>query len=589
MPKRRRVTAPPARDRRSVRFLALGIFAAALAARILFWLATPDRAWGWTAYFKGDAPLWLEYARALELRNPFELGLPIHPPGAAWLVALLWNGLPSGVALLRFAWIAIGALVPLLVFLAANQSFGLRVATVAGVWTAVSTGLLVLSTSINNETPYLVLAVGSLWFTEDLRGRPTPGRLALWSAVNAVACLFRVEHLLFYFLALVFFAIGWVRNDGARAAKWAAASLFFFALPLVPWHLSAWSAIRRFNEEPRRLTPVEESAVRAVEEVTSRFPWDAAGRRKSEELPAFLRRTATAFVVATVAYRGGQQIRGQDFRILEEAFGYFPRPLSRHPFLSSYGPLNFYLANNARVVGGFDRAPLEDPPPLEGGAGRYPPALVQSLPPQQLAFVYPPHLRLFNEGYSLGWEWIRRNPGEFAHLAVRKLSIFWSGAAMGFTGWNLPPGLSGPRRAVDMVAPENDPVSIGWRFAVLAICAAGLAAAWRHAALGPWLLFLASKVAATVLFFGYVRQGALVIPVVAVLAGLAAERWVPARLAPRDRGRVPRFAAAVLLIGIGVEGARFFSRPLVQVDGLSAGEIDPFPPDEHRAHSIAIE
>lgn len=580
-----------------VRATALAIFAAALVCRLLFWRATPDRDWAWTAFFKGDAPLWLEYARAIDLENPFELGLPIHPPGAAWLVSLLWNELPSGVPFLRFAWALLGALVPLLVFLAVRRSFSLRAATFAGVWTALSTGLLVLSTSVNNETPYLVLAVGALWFIEDLRERPSIGRLVLWSAVNAVACLFRVEHVLFYVFALVFFAIGWMRVvrrrestfSFGRGAKWAAVSLLFFALPLVPWHLSAWGAIRRFNEEPRQLTPVEESAVAGVEKATSDIPWNEEALRRREELPGFARRTGAAFVLATAAHRGRRTIGAEEFRTLEEAFGYYPRPLARFPFISSYGPLNFYLANNSFATEGFNRRPLEEPPPLGGGAASYPRFLVQGLPPGDLSFVYPPHLRLFNEGYALGWEWIRRNPGEFARLAARKLSIFWSGAAMGFTGWNLPLGLSGPRRAVDMVAPENDPVWIGWRVAVLAICAGGLVAAWRHAALTPLLLFLASKIAATVLFFGYVRQGALVIPVVAILAGLAAERWVPARPAPRGRGRVPRFATAVLLIGIAVEGARFFSRPAVRIDGLAIGEEDPFPPDDHRARRVEVE
>ena len=476
---------------------------------------------------------------------------------------------------------------PLLVFLAAHRSFGLRAATVAGAWTALSTGLFVLSTSINNETPYLVLAVGSLWFTEDLRTQPTPGRLALWSAVNAVACLFRVEHLLFYVLALAFFVIGWARHSGSRSAKWAALSLVFFALPLVPWHLSAWSAIRRFNEEPRALTPVEESAVAGVERVTTNIPWSEEARRRRDELPGFVRRTGSAFVVATVAYRGGREVRGEDLRILEEAFGYFPRPLARFPFVSSYGPLNFYLANNPEASGGFVRSPLARPPPLEGGAASYPSALVAGLPPGDLSFVYPPHLRLFNEGYSLGWEWIRENPGDFASLTFRKLSTFWAGAAMGFTGWNLPLGLSGSRGAVDMVTPERRPIATVWRWMLLALVAAGIASARRTPALAPWLVFLATKILVTVFFFGYARQGAVAVPVVALLAALALDRWLVGRVLPR--ARATRLAVVILLLGAGAEAARFAARPVVRIDGLPAGEADPIPPDDHRARRIEIE
>ena len=593
MPKRRRKPSVPTRpesppeDFRIRRFLALAIFAAALASRVLFWRATPDRDGAWTAYFQGDAPLWLDYARAIELGNAFELGLPIHPPGAAWLAALLWNGVPSGIPLLRFAWVVLGALVPLLVFLAAARSFPLRVAAFAGVGSAVSTGLLVLSTSINNETPYLVLVAVSLWFFEDLRERPTPGRLALWSAVNAFACLFRVEHLLFFVLVLGFLAIGWLRRSGSRAVKWAALSLLFFALPLLPWHLSAWGAIRRFNEEPRRLTPVEERAVAGIEEATGGIPWTPDAARARDEMPGFARRTASAFILATAAHRGGRVIGVPRFRVLDQAFGYVPRRLSRYPFVSSYGPLNFALANNAGSDGGFDRSLLERPPPLGGGAASYPRSLVQGLPPAELSFVYPPHLHLFNEGYSVGARWIRDYPADFARLAGRKLAIFWEGAASGLTGSNLPMGLSGTRRAVDLVTAEGG-VATAWRLLVLAVALAGLIAGRGQAAVVPWLLFLASKVVVTVLFFGYARHGAAVVPVVALLAGLASERWVfrRARL-PTDR-TIVRGAAVVVLLAVSVEAARFISKPEVRVDGLATG-VAPSSADDHRSRRIEVD
>ena len=580
MRRRRQTAAAPERDRRSVRLLGLAIFAAALGARLLFWQATPDRAWGWTAYFKGDAPLWLDWARAIELGARFELGLPIHPPGAAYLVALLWNGQASGIPFLRFAWAAIGALVPLVVFLAAARSFGLSVAAFAGCWTALSSGLLVLSTSINNETPYLALAVASVALTGDLRDRPPRGRLALWSAVNGVACLFRVEHVLFWILAFAFLAAGWVRRSGSGAFRWAAASLFFFALPLVPWHLSAWRAIRRFNTEPRIMTPVEERAVSGVERRLAGLTWTPEALRERDRLPAFLRRTASAFVLATVAHRGRGEVRAEDFAILEQAFGYRPRPLDRFPFVSSYGPLNFALANHAGATGGFDRSPLEEPPPLTGGAATYPTFLIQGLPPADLTFVYPPHLKLFNEGGSIGWRWIREHPGAFARLGAKKLAIFWSGAASGLTGWNLPMGLSGPRRRVDMVSADADLPAVVWRSAIGIVCLTGIVLAGRRAALVPWLLLLATRLAVTLLFFGYARQGAMAIPIVAILLALAVERVLHVRPS--------RLAFAVLAVGVTLEAARFVSKPQVRLDGARIGRSDPHPPDEHDAHHLEV-
>ena len=580
MPKPRRATTPPPRDRHSVRVLALGIFAAALATRLLFWQATADRAWGWTAYFKGDAPLWLEWARAIAAGKPFELGLPIHPPGAAYLAAFFWNELPSGIPFLRLSWIFLGSLVPLLVFLAAERSFGLRVAAVAGCWTAISSGLLVLSTSIDNETPYLVLAVGSIWLVEDLRERPKSGRLLLWSAVNGIACLFRVEHLLFYVLLLGFLAVGWIRRSGLRGVRRAAVSLLFFVLPLTPWHLSSWGAIRRFNEEPRQLNPTEESAVSAVENRLASVPWAPEARRERDRLPAFLRRTASAFVLATVAHRGGREVRAEDFGILDQAFGYRPKPLHRFPFVSSYGPLNFALANNGRATGGFDRSLLADPPPLAGGAASYPAFLVQGLPPGDLTFVYPPHLRLFNDGYSIGARWIAQHPSDFLALAGRKLTTFWSGAASGLTGWNFPTGMSGPRRAVDMVAPDDDALAIGWRVMVLLAALVGIVVARHRVAIVPWLLFLATRLAAAVLFFGYARQGAAAIPVIALLVAFALERWIPSRVA--------RLAIPVLVAGVGLEARRLVLNPEVRLDGAAVFDRDAQSPADHADHRLEV-
>jgi hypothetical protein len=560
------------------RSAAVGLFLAAAISRLLFWQATPDRHWPWSAHYKGDAPLWLEYARAMQLGQPFELGLPIHPPGTAWLVALLWNGEPSGIASLRWAWVLLGALIPPLVFLAVERSFGMRVAAFAGGFCAISTGLLMLSTSINSETPYLILVVLSLWFVRDLLERPRMTRLAAWSALNGVACLVRVDHLLFFLLALSFFTVVWARR-GERAIDRVLLSVLFFALPLIPWHLSAWSAIRRFNDVPRQLSPTEEQAISSVEQ-SLQMPWTAGAQQRRDELPAFVRRTASAFVLATVYYRGGREIRAEDFGILEEAFGYFPRPLQRFPFVSLYGPLNFALANNAHATGGFDRSLLEEPPPLAGGVHTYPSFLVQGLPPAQLTFFYPQHLHLFNDGYSIGWRWIAQHPRDFASLAARKASMFWSGAGHGLTGYGLPSGISGTRRAVDFVIADPRAGTTAWRIALLLLALAGIAVGWPAPDLWPWLFFLVSKLFVSVLFFGYARLGALTIPVIALLLALATQRLL---------SRIPATALTViLLLALAADAVRVATRPTLLIDSQPAFSIDSDPPDLHRDQRVDV-
>ncbi|HET9315485.1 MAG TPA: hypothetical protein VFQ51_07825, partial [Vicinamibacteria bacterium] len=375
---------------------------------------------------------------------------------------------------------------------------------------------------------------------------------------------------------------------GARpTAARTAIALAAFAVPLVPWHVRAWSGIERFNEGPRVFDPGEDAAIGQVERALAGLTVRPDAAARSIELPAFLRRTASVFVAATVAHRGGREVRGEDFAILEEAFGYFPRPLARHPFVSSYGPLNFFLANRPGSSGGFDRSPLNEPPLLLGGRERYPAFLVQGLPPPDLAFVYPPHLRLFNDGYRLGGQAIRERPGDWLALCARKLRIFWSGAALGVGGFELPLGQAGMRRAVDIAVPEG-PLATTWRVLVLGVCIAGLVAGRNRPGLVPWLALLASKLVATVLFFGYARQGAMMTPVVSLFAALAIERWALPLAPPVAARRAAVLATIALGVPVALEGARWMSRPSVTIDGRAIGPADPFPVREHRDQRLDV-
>ena len=505
---------------------AAGIFLLALALRLLFWQATPDAAWPYPAVYKGDAALWLDYAAALEAGRPFELGLPLRPPGNAWLIAALWDGTRGGVAALRALWCALGAAAVALLYAAARRGFGPRVAALTGLACAGSYGLLALSVSLNNETPYLVLVAAALRLWPALAERPRAPAFAGWAVLGALACLVRVEHALFFAAATGALAALW-RRRGARPAALAgrlAGVAALAALVLAPWHASAWAAARRLNREPAPLPPGVERAIAGVEAAVAGLPWAPEAARRRDELPAFTRRTAAAFVAATAAVRGRERVTAADFGALEEAFGAAPEPLPERFFVALYGPLNFHLANHAGASGGFSRAPLERPPPLAGGAGRYPGPLIAGLPPPDLALTYPPHLEAVVHGYDLGWSWIAAEPAAFARLTARKLAIFWSGAALGVSGWNLPLGLDGVRRPVDLAVPAG-PLATAWHLALLVLAAAGLLAArGRRLPLAPWLLFLASQLAVTLAFFGYARTGATVIPVLALLLGLLLDR-----------------------------------------------------------------
>ena len=555
------------------------IFVAALAIRVLYWRATADSPWPHTAAFKGDALLWLEYARALREGIPFELGLPIHPPGTAYLVAALWSG-SGGFGFLKAVWCVLGAAAVALSSAAIARAFGATAGAIAGVLMACSSGLLMLSSSLNGETPYLALVAAGFWLLPGVEDIPWAPRLAAWAVLQGIACLFRVEHVLFVVLALAFMAVRALRRGSLRqAAAVVAVVTVAFVLPLAPWHLGAWRAVARFNDEP----PATPAPVRGLLDQLRGMAWEPEARARLDGLPAFIRDHSEAFVAATVAHRGGTRVREADLQVLREAFGVEALRLRRRPFISLYGPLNFALASHPDASAGFGHAALDIPPLLAGGPGAYPAMLIGGLPPRELAFTYPPHVALVNDGYAMGWRWLAANPGVAMRRGFTRLARFWAGAATTLTGYGLPAGLSGTRYAVDITVADGW-IASAWRIAVLAAAVAGFAAAWRRPALYPWLFFVATKAAVAVAFFGYARLGATAIPVVALLVALAVERWWPAR----TEGRRERAALLALGMMVAIEAVRFLQQPGLALDGDAAGPQDPVPSADHRDYQLRV-
>ena len=569
------------------------LFLLALGLRLLFWQATPDSAAPYPAYYKGDAPSWLAYASALQESRLFELGLPLRPPGVGHLLALVWNGEETGLPALRFLWCLLGALTVPLIFLSVSRSFGFRVGVVAGLLTAGSTGLMILSSSLNNEVPYLLLLVLGFTLWESLRQHPRVHHLALWSTCHALACLIRVEHVLLFLLLSVCLVWAWRDKGWKGSLSRSGLTFLFFLAVLVPWHAGAWARIDHFNTEPPPLNPATERALNQIERALTGLTWAEGAERERDRLPAFTGRTSANFVAATVALRGKTRVTGDDFEILEEAFGSRPQHLDSHPFVALYGGLNFFLANNPEATGGFNRAPLEKPPPLAGGSSVYPRSLIVGLPPPLLTLAYPPHLEVLNRGYRMGVDWIWQHPGDYLSLALRKARYFWEGATLGLGGYNFPMGLSGTRRAVDLVVPAGDLPVYLWRGLLLIFAVTGLWAGRRHPGLIPWLLLLATKMLMALAFFGYAREGATVIPVLALLTGLGTVRclgasWSPVRAADRSPAR---WLLASLLAGfilIGVEGFRWSAGPVVTLDGREIGKVDPFPESDYQDRHLQV-
>jgi hypothetical protein len=109
------------------------------------------------------------------------------------------------------------------------------------------------------------------------------------------------------------------------------------------------------------------------------------------------------------------------------------------------------------------------------------------------------------------------------------------------------------------------------------------------------MLLLATKAITTLAFFGYAREGAVVIPVFAMLLGLLVTRGLPDLAGfPKRTSAYPAarrwvWASCLLALGlIAIEGARWVSEPVFILDGHEIGAGDPFPGMEYAERRLQI-
>ena len=146
-----------------------------------------------------------------------------------------------------------------------------------------------------------------------------------------------------------------------------------------------------------------------------------------------------------------------------------------------------------------------------------------------------------------------------------------------------------------MVIPESSTGGVIWRYAGIAILILGLWTGRREPALIPWLLLAATKVITTAGFYGYAREGVVIIPVFALLAALLVIRglprygWFPLRFkSSPDANRLLRISLKTAVALVAIEGGRWFSKPVLTMDGQRVGVVEPFPATQYRERYLQV-
>lgn len=544
--------------RNTLLLLSTVVFSFSLALRLIFLLHAGDAGWPHSTYFEGDAPLFAHWAAALDRGETFEQGLPLHSPAVAHFMKWLLpsgnsQGLPSparSFQFLKLGWCAFSALTSGLLFWTVARRSGVRTGLVAGGLLGASFGSQLAATSLNGECLYALGIVVIVWMTQLWVERPSLLCSLGLGVLHGACILLRAEHPLLLALLAISMLVARRRTGATQILEpvksptiahsinhmpqiAGAALVILVSLGVcMPWAMRSSSAILRLNT--MELSPVNFDK--------SSISWSESARELLRSMPAFARSDNFEFISASLAARGETTVEAAGARqFLIDQFLYVPEPMSRFVLVSSQGPLAFALANHPRADGGFSKVALD--------------ARFGADPPLQLSL--PSHLRLYNHGYAVGWQWIRENPAAWGRLILRKLDRFWGGVTLGLGGFNWPHGRDSVREATDLATPAAR--NALWNMAWILLLLVGSRLAWVRRQQRIWLIVIVYKLIVTVFFFGYARQAVSISPAFFVLAAIAIDaalRWAPSGVAWRRTGWGIASVLAITIIAVDWHAAR---------------------------------
>ncbi len=454
---------------------ALALTLLAWIHRLAFLFSNRDRTWGFSIFYEGDAERFHLFARSILAGKAYDGGVPFHPPGFPYLLAgihtLLGAGRPDAVVPhlgVKIVMALLGSLPIGLLFLLVQPYLGRPAALLAALLSLYSFGLYVVSVTPVSEGPYLTLLLAALlvWSRATEHPLAAPGlrtrRSRRWYVV----------------LGLLLGALTLVRAEGLLVAGVLAGVGCAGALRAE----DSSDAVRRdaagHGHRGGGRSPFATGLARRL------APWGLV---------------AAGWLVAVAPWSVRNAIRLAEInRTLGPELA---EPLPEFVPITLYGPLNLALANHAGADGGF--TPVWTDP----AGGRV------DLGGGQLALRDPAHLRLVLHGDAIAWAWIRTHPAAFGQLVLHKWGLLFESLKLGWTQWDLPGGLRGLRRPVDLFVPHSRLTL--WLLAPLLLVGWGLLFARR----GPqrrWALVVALLTAATMLttalFYGYARAGVVMLP-----------------------------------------------------------------------------